>query len=99
MNKKAILITGGAGFIGSHLVRRMVNQYSNTQFINLDDVEMFWFGIPFVNVLLGLRELLLNRIILEHVFVWVFVSSLVCYVTIRYAAKQFKREDIISTKS
>ena len=36
MNKKSILITGGAGFIGSHLVRRMVNQYPNTQFVNLD---------------------------------------------------------------
>jgi len=36
MNKKAILITGGAGFIGSHLVRLMVNRYKNTQFINLD---------------------------------------------------------------
>ena len=36
MNKKSILITGGAGFIGSHLVRRMVNRYPNTQFVNLD---------------------------------------------------------------
>ena len=36
MNKRSILITGGAGFIGSHLVRLMVNRYQNTQFINLD---------------------------------------------------------------
>ena len=36
MNKRSILITGGAGFIGSHLVRHMVSQYPNTQFINLD---------------------------------------------------------------
>ena len=36
MNKKSILITGGAGFIGSHLVRLMVNQYPDTQFVNLD---------------------------------------------------------------
>ena len=36
MNKKSILITGGAGFIGSHLVRLMVNRYPNTQFVNLD---------------------------------------------------------------
>ena len=36
MNKRSILITGGAGFIGSHLVRLMVNQYPNTQFVNLD---------------------------------------------------------------
>lgn len=34
--KKTILITGGAGFIGSHLVRRMVNNYPNYHIINLD---------------------------------------------------------------
>ena len=33
---KTILITGGAGFIGSHVVRRMVNKYPNTQIVNLD---------------------------------------------------------------
>ena len=35
-NFKSILITGGAGFIGSHLVRRMVNKYPNSQTVNLD---------------------------------------------------------------
>ena len=33
---KSILITGGAGFIGSHVVRRMVNHYPEAQIINLD---------------------------------------------------------------
>lgn len=33
---KNILITGGAGFIGSHLLRLMVNKYSKYRFINLD---------------------------------------------------------------
>jgi len=33
---KNILITGGAGFIGSHVVRRMVQQYPDYQIVNLD---------------------------------------------------------------
>ncbi|MFO7878429.1 MAG: dTDP-glucose 4,6-dehydratase [Bacteroidota bacterium] len=33
---KAILITGGAGFIGSHVVRRMVNNHPDTLIVNLD---------------------------------------------------------------
>ena len=33
---KNILITGGAGFIGSHLVRLMVNKYPAYRIINLD---------------------------------------------------------------
>ena len=36
MSKKTILITGGAGFIGSHLVRKLVNKYPFSQVINLD---------------------------------------------------------------
>ncbi len=36
MDKKNILITGGAGFIGSHVVRLFVNKYPNSKIINLD---------------------------------------------------------------
>ena len=34
--KKTILITGGAGFIGSHVVRLFVTKYPDYQIINLD---------------------------------------------------------------
>lgn len=33
---KKILITGGAGFIGSHVVRRFVNKYADYEIVNLD---------------------------------------------------------------
>jgi dTDP-glucose 4,6-dehydratase len=36
MSKKTIVITGGAGFIGSHVVRRFVNQYPEYLIVNLD---------------------------------------------------------------
>ncbi len=36
MKYKNILITGGAGFIGSHVVRLFIHKYPDTQFVNLD---------------------------------------------------------------
>jgi dTDP-glucose 4,6-dehydratase len=35
---KTILITGGAGFIGSHVIRRMVNLSPDTRILNLDQL-------------------------------------------------------------
>ena len=34
--EKSLLITGGAGFIGSHVVRLFVNKYPQYKIINLD---------------------------------------------------------------
>lgn len=34
--KKAILVTGGAGFIGSHVVRRLLSKYPRYNIVNLD---------------------------------------------------------------
>ena len=36
MSKRTIVITGGAGFIGSHVVRLFVNKYPDYRIINLD---------------------------------------------------------------
>ena len=36
MKNKKLLITGGAGFIGSHLIKFLVNKYKNSIFYNLD---------------------------------------------------------------
>ena len=35
---KSILITGGAGFIGSHVVRLFVNKYPKYKIVNLDNL-------------------------------------------------------------
>lgn len=70
-----------------------------TQVINLDGIESFWFAIPVINVLLALRELLLDRVIVEHVLIWSLTSILYAALAALYAARQFKREDIVTTLS
>jgi dTDP-glucose 4,6-dehydratase len=35
---RTILVTGGAGFIGSHVVRWFVNKYANSKIVNLDNL-------------------------------------------------------------
>ncbi|XP_039252866.1 dTDP-D-glucose 4,6-dehydratase-like [Styela clava] len=39
MFKKTVLVTGGAGFIGSHLVIGLVNQFPDYRIINLDKLD------------------------------------------------------------
>ena len=70
-----------------------------TQVINLDGIEGFWFAIPVVNILLALRELLMNRVIAEHVLIWVVSSVIYASLAAYYASRQFSREDIVTSLS
>ena len=70
-----------------------------TQVINLDGIEGFWFAIPVVNILLALRELLMNRVITEHVIIWAVSSVIYASLAAYYASKQFSREDIVTSLS
>jgi sodium transport system permease protein len=70
-----------------------------TQVINLDGIETYWFAIPVVNVLLALRELLMNRIVGLHIITWLVSSALYAIGAAWYAARQFKREDIVTSLS
>ena len=70
-----------------------------TQVINLDGIEGFWFAIPVVNILLALRELLMNRVITEHVLIWVLSSLVYASFAAYYASRQFNREDIVTSLS
>lgn len=47
--QKTILITGGAGFIGSHVVRRFLNRYPDYTIVNLD-------GLTYAGNLENLRD-------------------------------------------
>ena len=67
------------------------------QFINLESIELFWFAIPAVNVLLAMRELLQNEIYILHVLIWFFSSLVYAALATWYASRQFLREDLVES--
>ena len=70
-----------------------------TQVLNLDTIESWWFAIPLVNILLAMRELLLDRVITEHVIIWMATSIFYAGMAAWFAARQFNREDLVASIS
>jgi sodium transport system permease protein len=69
------------------------------QVINLDGVETFWFAVPVVNVLLAMRELLLDRVDPVHTLVWLSTTAMYTGLALWYAQRQFNREDLVLSPS
>ncbi len=79
---KNILITGGAGFIGSHLVRLMVNKYPDYHIVNLDK-------LTYAGNLANLKDV-------EDKPNYTFVKADICdFATIRELMKKYRIDGII----
>ena len=80
--KRSLIITGGAGFIGSHVVRLMVNKYPEYRIINLDK-------LTYAGNLANLRDV-------EDKPNYAFVKADVCdYATVGGLMRQFAVDGII----
>ncbi len=79
MTKKNILITGGAGFIGSHVVRRFVKNYPDYTIVNLDK-------LTYAGNLANLRDI-------ENASNYTFVKGDICdadFISSLFAKYQFE---------
>ena len=80
--KRNILITGGAGFIGSHVVRLFVNKYPEYRIINLDK-------LTYAGNLANLRDI-------EHAPNYTFVQADICDLeTIREVFRRYEIDGVI----
>ena len=66
--KNNILITGGAGFIGSHLVRLLVNSYPDSQIINMD-------LLTYAGNIENLRDIESNKTIILFIVIYVILKK------------------------
>ena len=79
---KSIIITGGAGFIGSHVVRLFVNKYPNYRIINLDK-------LTYAGNLANLKDI-------ESMPNYTFVKADICdFDTVLALMKQYEVDGII----
>ena len=80
--KRNILITGGAGFIGSHVVRLFVNKYPEYRIINLDK-------LTYAGNLANLKDI-------ENMPNYVFVKADICdYDKMQELMKEYRIDGII----
>ena len=80
--KKRILVTGGAGFIGSHVVRLFVNKYPECQIVNFDK-------LTYAGNLENLKDV-------EHAENYVFVKGdIVSLDDVRSVFEKFHISDVI----
>ncbi len=80
--KRNILITGGAGFIGSHVVRLFVNNYPDYRIVNLDK-------LTYAGNLANLRDI-------ENAPNYTFVKADICdYDTIREVFRKYDIDGVI----
>ena len=80
--KRNILITGGAGFIGSHVVRMFVNKYPEYRIINLDK-------LTYAGNLANLKDI-------ENMPNYVFVKADICdYEKMQELMKEYNIDGII----
>jgi len=97
-NGRLALVTGGAGFIGSHLVDRLLRDgHAVTAFDNLSTGHRASVRVPFEQVDLGDREALAG-VFLRHRPVAVVHFAAKCYVgeSVTEPAKYY-RENVIHT--
>ena len=81
-NVRNILITGGAGFIGSHVVRLFVNRYPGYRIINLDN-------LTYAGNLANLKDI-------EDRPNYTFVKADICdYETVRKILREYRVDGII----
>jgi sodium transport system permease protein len=69
------------------------------QFVNMENIEAWWFIAPIFNICLGMRASLLGDVSIIHAILWMSSSLLYALVATGWASKQFNREDLVESIS